>query len=64
MDTLHKVQHALIGTAGMVGTQVTPEVLEVATISPGSWVQAVTQVIIAVATLVGLFKNRKSSISK
>lgn len=50
-----------IGGTGLAASIGTPEILAVVPHDIGGIAQAVTQVVIAVATLVGLFKKKKKS---
>lgn len=50
-----------IGTGGMLASMHTPELLAVVPQDIGGIAQAITQVVIAVATLIGLFKKKKKS---
>ena len=48
-----------VGTAGMIASIQTPELLAAMPNDIGSIAQAVTQAAIAIATLIGLFKKKK-----
>lgn len=48
----------VIGSTGLISTEVTAQVAETVSIPISDWTTAITQVIIAVATLFGLFRKR------
>lgn len=56
MDTLSKVA---IGATGFIGSNVTAAVVETVPVPVHDWVSALTQVCIAIATLVSLFKKKR-----
>lgn len=56
MDTLEKVS---IGASGMLGAEVAPQVVDIVSTDPSNVVQIVVQIIIGIATLIGLFKKKK-----
>lgn len=56
MDTLHKVG---IGASGLLGAEIAPQVVDVVSTDPADLVQVVVQIVIGIATLLGLLKNKK-----
>lgn len=56
MDTLNKIG---MGATGFIGTELVPVVAQAAEMPPSGVVQAITQLIIAIATIVSLFRKPK-----
>ena len=56
MDTLSNI---VKGTAGVVGIEVLENASQVVPIESGSWLSAISQLIVAVATIFSLFKKRR-----
>lgn len=56
MDKLHKVG---IGASGLLGAEIAPQVVDVVTTDPTNIVQIVVQILIGIATLIGVFKKKK-----
>lgn len=57
-DTINKV---VTGVAGVTATEVAPPIIDAIVTNPSNVVQIVVQVIIAISTLVQLFKKKKSN---
>lgn len=55
-----KFQTFVIGSTGLISSEVTAQVADTISIPISDWTTAVTQVLIAVATLLGLFRKRKN----
>lgn len=58
MDTLTKIG---LGATGFIGTELVPVVAQAAEIPPSGIMQAITQLIIAVATIISLFRKPKKT---
>ena len=56
MNTLANITK---GTAGVVGIEAVEQASQIVPIESGSWLSAVTQLIVAVATIFSLFKKRR-----
>lgn len=57
MDTLNKIG---LGATGFIGTELVPVISQAVEIPPSGIVQAITQLIIAVATILSLFRKPKN----
>lgn len=58
MDSIQKIG---VGLTGFVGSSVTSSVIETVNVPIHDWTGALTQVVIAIATLFSLFKKKKGS---
>lgn len=56
---LHPFQKVLIGTVGLAGSGVASKVIESVSIPIHDWTSALTQLVIAVVTVLSLFKRKK-----
>lgn len=54
-DTLSKLA---TGSLGFAGAEIAPDVVSIVTADPSNVVQIIVQIIIGIATLVGLFKKK------
>lgn len=59
METIEKMKTLAVGLTGMIGSAGTDVIVQASNIPVSDWTAAITQVLIAVATLIGLFKKRK-----
>lgn len=53
-----KIQSVIIGSTGLVGSGVVSNVVETVNFPIHDWASALTQLVIAVATIFGLFRKR------
>lgn len=58
MDTLDTLQKIGIGATGFVGSNVSASVIESVNVPINDWASALTQVVIALATIFSLFKKK------
>lgn len=58
MDSIQKIG---VGLTGFVGSSVTSSVIETVNVPIHDWTSALTQVVIAIATLFSLFKKKKGA---
>lgn len=58
MDTLDTLQKIGIGATGFVGSGVSASVIESVNVPINDWASALTQVVIALATIFSLFKKK------
>lgn len=59
MDILEKVKVLSIGAAGIASSAGVDIAANMAPLEVNDWTAAITQVVIAIATLIGLLKRRK-----
>lgn len=59
MSNLDSIQKIGIGLTGFVGSNVTASVVETVSVPISDWTSALTQVVIALATLVSLFRKKR-----
>lgn len=59
MDTLDTLQKIAIGATGVVGSNLSASLIETVSVPINDWASALTQVIIAIATIFSLLKKRK-----
>lgn len=57
--TMDKIQNIAIGAAGVVGTEVVEQISAIDASVANNWVSALVQVVIAISTVVSLFKKKK-----
>ena len=55
LDTLQKIG---IGATGVVGSNVTAAVVETVSVPVADWASAMTQLVIAIATIFSLFRKK------
>lgn len=59
MDTLDTLQKIGIGATGFIGSNITASVVENVSVPINDWASAITQVVIAIATIFSLLKRKK-----
>lgn len=59
---IDSLQTVTVGTVGIVGSGVVNDVVASMPVAHTEWTTAITQVIIALATLVSLFKRKKPNV--
>lgn len=57
---MQKIKPLLIGATGLVSTEVSPEIINTVTSDAPNVIQIVVQLVIAIATLVKMFKKSKN----
>lgn len=58
MDTLDTLQKIGIGATGVVGSNVSASIVESVNVPINDWASALTQIVIALATIFSLFKKK------
>lgn len=61
MDTLDTLQKIGIGATGVVGSNLSASLIETVSVPINDWASALTQVVIAIATIFSLLKKRKGN---
>lgn len=58
MDTLDTLKNIGIGATGVVGSNLSASVIETVSLPIQDWTSAIVQVVIALATILSLFKKK------
>lgn len=58
MNTLDTLQKIGIGATGVVGSNLSASVIETVSVPINDWASALTQIVIALATIFSLFKKK------
>lgn len=61
MHTLDTLQKLGIGATGVVGSNITASVVETVNMPINDWASALTQIVIALATIFSLFKKKRGA---
>lgn len=59
MNTLDNIKTLGIGSVGFLATEVAPQAVEAVSTDSANFVQVVIQIVIGIATLIGMFKKKK-----
>ena len=59
MDALDTLQKIGIGATGIVGSNLSASVIETVTVPITDWASALTQIVIAIATIFSLLKKKR-----